>query len=156
MNLYIKQKAFSWGEKFTVKDALNNDRYTVAGEVFSWGKKLHIYDMQGREVAYIKQEVWSWLPRYYVYCGENKIAEIKKEMTFLRPKYKIEGLDWNVNGNFLAHEYSISQGNRQIIGIKKAWMSWGDSYELNIIDDAHEIIGLAVVLTIDCVLASNK
>ena len=156
MNLYIKQKVFSWGEKFTVKDALNNDRYTVAGEVFSWGKKLHIYDMQNREVAYIKQEVWSWLPRYYVYCGEKKIAEIKKEMTFLRPKYTIEGLDWNVNGNFLAHEYSISQGNRQIVSIKKAWMSWGDSYELNIIDDAHEIIGLAVVLTIDCVLASSK
>jgi uncharacterized protein YxjI len=38
MKLYIKQKVFSWGDKFTVKDATGNDRYFVEGEVFSFGK----------------------------------------------------------------------------------------------------------------------
>ena len=41
MKLYIKQKVFSWGDKFTVKDVNGEDRYFVEGEIFSWGKKLH-------------------------------------------------------------------------------------------------------------------
>ena len=43
MKLYIKEKVFSWGDKFTVKDASGRDKYVVEGEVFTWGKKLHIY-----------------------------------------------------------------------------------------------------------------
>ena len=66
MKLYIKQKVFSWGDKFTVKDEAGRDCYYVEGEIFTFGRKLHVYDMRGREVAFIKQEVWSWMPRYYI------------------------------------------------------------------------------------------
>jgi uncharacterized protein YxjI len=45
MKLYIKQKVFSWADRFTVKDENGADRYFVEGEMFSWGKKLHVYDM---------------------------------------------------------------------------------------------------------------
>ena len=84
MKLYIKEKVFSWGDKFSVKDENGNDKYYVEGEVFSWGKKLHVYDMKGNEVAFIKQEVWSFLPCYYVFCGDNQVAEIRKELYFVR------------------------------------------------------------------------
>ena len=33
----------------------------------------------------------------------------------------------------------------------KEWMTWGDSYELDIVNPSDEIVALAVVLTIDCV-----
>ena len=156
MKLYIKEKVFSWGDKFTVKDEYGYDKYVVEGEVFSWGKKLHIYDMTGREVAFIKQEVWSFLPRYYVFCGGQQVAEIKKEFTFLFPKYSIEGLGWEIDGSFLAHEYEITQRGRSIVTISKEWMTWGDSYELNIANPADEILALAVVITIDCVMESGS
>ena len=107
MKLYIKQKVFSWGDKFTVKGEAGRDRYYVEGEIFTFGRKLHVYDMSGREVAFIKQEVWSWMPRYYVFCGDRQVAEIKKEFTFLFPKYNIEGLGWEINGSFMAHDYEI-------------------------------------------------
>lgn len=152
MKLYIKEKVFTWGDQFTVKDERGNDRYVVEGEVFSWGKKLHVYDMTGREVAFIKQEVWSFLPRYYVFCGDRQVAEIKKEFTFFFPKYRIDGLGWEIDGSFMAHEYEITQSGRTIVSIRKEWMTWGDSYELNITNPSDEIVALAVVLTIDCVM----
>ena len=151
MKLYIKEKVFSWGDKFTVKDAYGEDKYIVEGEVFSWGKKLHVYDMAGREVAFIKQEVWSWLPRYYVFCDDRQVAEIKKEFTFFFPKYSIDGLGWEIDGSFMAHEYQITQSGHQIVSISKEWMTWGDSYELDIADPADELVALAVVIAIDCV-----
>lgn len=152
MKLYIKEKVFTWGDQFTVKDERGNDKYVVEGEVFSWGKKLHVYDMTGREVAFIKQEVWSFLPRYYVFCGDRQVAEIKKEFTFFFPKYRIDGLGWEIDGSFMAHEYEITQSGRTIVSISKEWMTWGDSYELNITNPSDEIVALAVVLTIDCVM----
>ena len=156
MKLYIKQKVFSWGDKFTVKDEAGRDRYYVEGEIFTFGRKLHVYDMSGREVAFIKQEVWSWMPRYYVFCGDRQVAEIKKEFTFLFPKYNIEGLGWEINGSFMAHDYEITQSGRTIVRISKEWMTWGDSYELDIANPADELVALAVVLTIDCVNESNS
>ena len=151
MKLYIKEKVFSWGDKFTVKDAYGEDKYIVEGEVFTFGKKLHVYDRSGREVAFIKQEVWSFLPRFYVFCGDRQVAEIKKEFTFLFPRYTIEGLGWEIEGSFMAHDYQITKRGRKIVTISKEWMTWGDSYELDIADPADELVALAVVIAIDCV-----
>jgi len=156
MKLYIKEKVFSWGDKFTVKDEYGYDKYVVEGEVFSWGKKLHVFDSSGNEVAFIKQEVWSFLPRYYVFCGGKQIAEIKKEFTLFFPKYTIDGLGWEIDGSFMSHEYQITQAGRKIVSISKEWMTWGDSYELNIWNPADELLALAVVLTIDCVTEANS
>ena len=154
MKLYIMQKVFSWGDKFTVKDENGQDRYYVEGEVFTFGKKLHVYDMHGNEAAFIKQEVWTWMPKYYVFCGDRQVAEIKQEFTFFFPKYHIDGLGWEINGSFMAHDYEITKSGIPIVTIRKEWMTWGDSYELDIADPQDEIVALAVVLTIDCVLAA--
>jgi len=156
MQLYIKQKVFSWGDKFTVKDAAGQDRYTVEGEIFSWGKKLHVYDMAGREAAFIKQEIWSFLPKYCVFQAGRQIGEIKQEISLFRPRFSIDGLGWEIQGSFWEHEYEITQGGRPIVSISKEWMTWGDSYVLNISNPADEIIALAVVLAIDCVAASRN
>ena len=155
MKFYIKEKVFSWGDKFTVKDEYGNDKYYVQGEVFSWGKKLHVYDMTGNEVAFIKQKVWSFLPRFYVFCNNVQVAEIKKEFSFIFPKYSVAGLGWEIEGRFMAHDYEIKKGSRTIVSISKEWMTWGDSYELDIANPEDEIVSLAVVLTIDCVTEAS-
>lgn len=154
MKLLIKQKVFSWGDRFTVKDEYGNDKYQVEGEIFSLGKKLHIYDIAGEEVAYIEQRVWSFLPKYLVYMKDREVAEIVREFTFLRPKYSIRGLNWEVQGDFMAHDYLITHDGYQIISIQKEWFTWGDFYTLDISNVQDELIGLAVVLSIDCAMAS--
>ena len=155
MKLYIRQKVFSWKDKFTVKDSRGNDVYQVEGELFSLGKKLHIYDMSGKEVASIHQKIWSFLPRYFVYIEDNQVAEIVKKFTFLRPKYEVLGLNWQVEGDFFAHNYEITDGNFTIVEINKEWMTWGDCYELDIAQSANEIVALATVLAIDCATENN-
>jgi uncharacterized protein YxjI len=42
------------------------------------------------------------------------------------------------------------------VSISKEWMTWGDSYELSISNPQDEIVALAVVLTIDCVMAAQS
>lgn len=156
MKLYIKEKVFSWNDKFTVFDAQGNEKYFVEGEVFSFGKKLHVYDRTGREVAFIEQQVFRWMPTFHVWVGGRQVATVRREFTFFMPRYFVDGLGWDVQGHFLEHDYEVSRGNQNIVTITKEWMTWGDTYELDIADTADEIIALAVVLTIDCVVEQQN
>ena len=156
MKLYIKEKVFSWGDKFTVWDAYGNEKYYVEGEVFSFGRKLHVYDLQDREVAFIRQEVWTWLPKYHVFVGGNQVATVRREFSWFTPRYTVDGLGWDVEGNFWQHDYDVTQNGRSVVSINKEWMTWGDSYELDIAPGADELVALAVVLTIDCVVEQQN
>ena len=155
MKLYMKQKVFSWADRFTIKDEYGADKYYVEGQVFSLGKKLRVYDLVGNEVAYIEQQVFTFLPRFYVYVNGSKVAEIVKEFSFFTPRYSVEGLGWDVEGSFMAHDYWINKNGHEIIRISKEWMTWGDSYQIDIQEKEDEIIALAVVLAIDCVMAAS-
>ncbi|MEL7570954.1 MAG: LURP-one-related family protein [Eubacteriaceae bacterium] len=155
MKLYIRQKVFSWVDRFTIKDESGADKYFVEGEFFSWGKKLHVSDIYGNEVAFIQQKVFSLLPKFFVFINGRQIAEIVKEFSFFRPRYSIDGLGWEIEGRFMAHDYEITQQGHCIVTIHKEWMTWGDCYELDIMSDQDEIVALSVVLAIDCVMAAE-
>lgn len=157
MKLYIKQKVFSWNDRFTVKDEYGNDVFFIEGELFSWGKKLHVYDTSGQEVVFISQRVWSFLYRYAVSIGGDEVCEVVRNFSFFRPSYSIEGLGWEVEGSFWEHDYEIrDEYGRAIASISKEWMTWGDSYELEVHDLSSLLPALAVVIIIDCVVAAQS
>jgi uncharacterized protein YxjI len=155
MKLYIKQKVFSWRERFFIKDETGRDKYSAEGEIFSWGRKLHIYNANGEEVAFIKQKMFTFLPRYYIEIGSNTYT-IVKEFSFFRPRFRIEGLAWTMEGDFLAHEYTLNDNTGTVMNISKHWFTWGDSYELDINNTKDELTCLCVALTIDCMQADSS
>ena len=156
MKLYIKEKVFSWNERFSVKDENGWDKYFVEGEFLSLGKKLHLLNIHGEEVAFIQQKLLTLLPRFTVSVAGRQIAEIRKEFTLFFQRFVIDGLGWVVEGSIWEHEYEIRRNGRPIVYISKEWFTWGDSYVLDILDPADELLALAVVLTIDCVAEAGN
>ena len=154
MKLYIRQKVFSWRDRFAVKDEAQCDRWFAQGEIFTLGRKLRVYNQSGAEVAFIRQKLMSFLPRYYTEIGGN-VYEFVREFTFLRPKYTIRNLDWIVDGNFWEHNYAVTDGQGEVMRMSKAWLSWGDFYELDISDNHNELLCLCVALAIDCITADT-
>ncbi|MEG2174909.1 MAG: LURP-one-related family protein [Oscillospiraceae bacterium] len=153
MRLWIKQKIFSWNDRFAVKNEEGVECFLVEGEFFSFGKRLHIMSADGQEVAMVQQKIWSFLPRFYISVGGEPTAEIVKKMTLFYPRYTIEGLNWEINGDFFDHDYVITQKGIPVVSINKAWMTWGDCYMLDINESSNVVSALAVVLAIDCVAA---
>jgi uncharacterized protein YxjI len=149
----MRQKVFTFGDRFTIRDADGADRYFVQGEVFSWGKKLHVYLPDGAEVAYIKQRVLSLLTRFEVYMGDTLVMEVVKKLSLFRPKYELTMVDWQVEGDFWSHEFRFTRGGIPIASISKAWFTWGDSYEIDIAPGVPELQVLAAVLAIDGAIA---
>ena len=152
MKLYMKQKVFSWADKFYIRDESGQYRYYIEGEIFTFGKKLHLYDQNGMERAFIWQKILSFLPRFYVEMDGMEVAEIQKEFTFFSPHYRVNGPGWEVEGDFWGHDYVIADKQGVVATVHKVWMSWGDSYEIDISDTQDEVMTLAIVLAIDAVM----
>ena len=153
MKLYMKEKVFSWTDKFTIVNERQKVRYTVEGEFFSFGKKLHVYDAGGAEVAFLQEKLLSWMPRYTAQIRGEEAFEIAQKFTVLTQKFDLEGLPWHVEGDFWGHDYTLSDDLREVMRIKKHWFTWGDSYELEIANPEEELVCVCVVLAIDAAMS---
>ncbi len=156
MKLYLQQKIFSFTTQFSIKDETGNDKYFVKGELISLGKKLHLLNSGNQEIALIQQQFISFLPKFKVLINNSEVAEIVKEFTVFKPKYRVNGLNWTIDGDFFGHDYQILSDGKALVSIHKKWMSWGDSYEVDIVPGTDEVMALAVVLAIDCVLEAEE
>lgn len=150
MRYFMKQKVFSWGDKFTVKDENGDDCYYVEGEVFSFGHKLHVYDAQSREVAYIYQKVFSFRPRFFITVVDQPELELVQKFTFFHQEYHIENTDYVLEGNFSAHNYKLFDNNTTLMNVDKEWFTWGDSYVIDIQNDEDALMCLCIMLAVDC------
>lgn len=156
MDLYIKQKVFSFKAKFNIFDRNGEVKYTAEGEFLSLGKKLHIYDMNGTEVIYIRQRLMTFLPKYEISVLGNEPVEIVKNFTLFRHEYSIPRWNIKINGDFLAHDYTVEQNGSPIAQISKEWLSWGDTYSITIYDPKNELVALASVLVVDCCMEDSN
>lgn len=153
MRLYIKQKVWSFKDRFSIKDESERDVYQVESELFSFAKKLRLFNTNNEEELYIEQSLWKFLPEYHLYQYGEKVATVKKDFALLKNNFTIFGRDWHIEGSVMAHDYVIKDGSKVIAEISKKWLSWGDTYEINIYDSSSVHILLGIVIVIDAVNA---
>lgn len=153
--LYIKQKVFSIGEKYTVMDENQEPRYYVKGSFLKIPKTFTIEDEQGREISKITKKVISLLPKFFVEMDGKEAIEISKHLTFLKAKYSVSVEGLTVEGNWWDMDFEVSQRGDKVAEINKRWISWGDTYEISIFDEALEELVISLVIAIDCVKADE-
>jgi uncharacterized protein YxjI len=153
MRYVMKQKLFSLGDDFIIKDDQGQDVFFVDGKVFSLGGKLSFQDMAGNELAFISQKFLSWGPTYGVYRGSQLAAVVKKSLfTFLHCKFTVDvpgPNDWEAEGGFLDHEYSFARGGPAVANVSKRWLSLTDTYGVEVADGEDDILILASTVVID-------
>jgi len=156
MNYYIKQKMFSWNDQFAIKNKNGDNSFFVDGKLWSFSKKLTLFDKNHSEILKIKQKVVTLKPKYHIYYGEQLVATVKKDFSLFGNNYTIEGLNWKIQGDFLAHEYEITEDEEIIASISKEVFSWTDTYKISILNENYTDILLGVVIVIDAVLAQQN
>lgn len=155
-NLYIKQKVLSLNEKFTVKDQKGDDVYYVEGSFMKIPKTFRIMDKDRNEAALITKKVFSLLPKFFVEADGHEVLMIKKEFTFFKSRYTIDAEGIEVVGNWWDMTFEVYKDRQEIARVSKQWFSWGDSYQVEILDESMEKIVVALVIAIDCVKADDN
>ncbi|ATP42263.1 hypothetical protein CSE16_20850 [Solibacillus sp. R5-41] len=153
--LYIKQKVFSLGGKFTVKDQQENDRYYVEGSFMQIPKTFSILNTTRDEVGLITKKIFSLLPKFFVEVNGREILTIQKELSFFKARYTIDAVGIEINGNWWDMNFEVLQHGNVIGKVSKEWFTWGDSYKVDILNDEMETIIIAIVVAIDCVKADQ-
>ena len=158
MKLALKQKVFSLKEAFTVMDEAGEPVYEVSGKLLSVGHKLTIRDMDGGEAAWIHQKVLSLVPKYFIGVSGRTEAELKGHITLFKAHYTLETErgNWEIRGDFLEHEYRMERDGETVAAVTRKWLSWGDTYLLDVADDADVLTALGVMIAIDCINADTN
>lgn len=154
--LYIKEHVFSMRGKFSVKDAEEQDVYFAEGSFLKVPKVYTIKDIENHEVGRIIKEVFTFLPKFTVEVDGLEIAKIKKELTFFKPRYTIEAAGIEVSGDWWGMDFEVYQDGELIGEVNKKWFSWGDSYQVKVLDESMETLMISLVVAIDCVKADQS
>ncbi len=144
MRYLMKQKVFSIGDKFAIRDQNGADAFFVDGRVFSVGHQLAFEDLEGNQLAVIKQKLLSWGPTYELYRGEEHVATIKKEVfTLFQCTFDIhvdgQG-DLEARGDLSDHEYTVTRDGEAVAEISKQWFAWSDTYGVDIADGEDPVL----------------
>ena len=156
MQLLFKQRLFSWFDSYDIYNEAGETVYTVKGEL-AWGHLLRIYDATGREIGAVKEKVLTWLPKFELYIGDRYVGCIRKELSLFHPRFTIDYNGWQVSGDWLEWDYSItSPAGQYIARISKELLNWTDTYVIDVYNEQDALGALMLVLAIDAEKCSRK
>jgi uncharacterized protein YxjI len=152
--LYIKQQVFSLIDRFKVYDEGQNLQYEAKGKFFTLNSQKDLYRVgEQTKLFTIKQKILTFVPTYYLYNAEDKeVAKLAQQLfVFFGTKYQlvVDNKRFLIEGDLFSHQYDIKDEDGVIVSIRKKWISWGDTYEVSILDTFDEGLAISIVLMID-------
>jgi uncharacterized protein YxjI len=157
---YLKQKVFSFTDKYKVFDENQNVIFHCEGRFMSFSHRMDFFaTVENRHLFTIKRQIFSFLPVYHLTDPNGKeVATVRKRFTFLKQKLDIESDfgAYTIEGDFLSHLFSIQAGGTPVVDFQKKWLSWGDSYEISIYAEQNIDFLVALVVMIDDCLHDNE
>lgn len=158
MRYVIRQKFFTLGDSFSVKNESGNDVFMVRRQLLSFGKKLRIFDLSGNELCYIEQSLFRFMPEYNIYISGQHIANVKKKFTFFKNDFVITGIgnQYSIDGDFFAYEFDIYKNGSTIARISKKFFSFTDTYGVAVDDGEDQVTTLALAIVIDMVCHDDR
>lgn len=153
--LYFTQKKLSLAERFTVFDEAENPRYYVEGSFMQIPKTFRVTDADGHDVASITKKPLSWLPTFFVEVDGEVVATIRQEFSLLKPRYAVDGPELSVQGNLWQMRFAVLHQDVEVARIRHEPFSWGDAYEVSVLEESLEKIVVSLVIAIDRVRATQ-
>lgn len=155
MFLKMKEKIFTLTANFSIQDELDNDKFFVRGKFLSFGHKATLMDSNENELMYIEQKVLTFLPEYHVFDeNHNEIGRLKKKLTFFKPSYFITSSfgDYEIDGDVWSHAFTITKNGHICAEVSKKWLSFSDTYGIDIKDDENVPFLVAMIIAIDFIM----
>ena len=161
MRYVIKQKVFALRDSFAIRDASGEQVFQVKGKLIAAGDRLTFRSVDGKKLATIRQRVVSLVPRYRIRRGGKLLAEVKRRpLSVLKDRFKVDmkdgSPDLEIVGNLLDHEYSVRRGGGEVAHITKRWVSFGDSYGIQVDEGEDDLLILACAIIVDMICHEDQ
>ncbi|GAX46744.1 LURP-one-related/scramblase family protein [Pseudolactococcus reticulitermitis] len=151
----IKQKFWSLGGKFKIKDNAGNLAYYVQGSFLKIPKQFIISKPDGTQVSHIKKVMFQILPKFDVTLADGSVFRIAKELTLFKPRYRIEHFGLEVQGNFWDMDFELRHNGVPVAQISQEWFKINSTYHIDVYDDQYADAVISLVIAIDYVKAQQ-
>ena len=153
MRYVMRQKLLAWGDDFEILHEHGQPAFLVDGKGISFGDQLSFRDLAGAELAFVKQRLLAWGPTYEIYRDGALVAVVKRELfSLFRHRFAVDVPgpdDLEAEGDFIDHEYVLRRGDRVVATVSKQWLSWTDTYGLEVAEGEDDVLVLASAVVID-------
>ena len=160
MKLLIRQRMFTLTDNYHVYDETGDVRYDVEQAFLALGHQFHVYDRRAdersEEVGFIRQKLFTLMPTFEIVIRGKVVGTVRKELSLFRPRYHVDFMGWDVEGDLMGWDYRVTSGDREILSISKELLNWTDTYAMHYRNPADEIPGLLLVIAIDAVNCSHN
>ncbi|CAF0796247.1 unnamed protein product [Adineta ricciae] len=156
----IREKIFSLGDNFKIKDESGQDVYTVRSKLFSFGDKLILEDMAGNGLVKIRQELMHLHPTFNLLSArsgdsDRQLAVVKKKFTFLRQKFTIDSVygEYSLEGlDIFAHSFTLMKNGQTVAIVNKKFFSLSDTYGVEIAGNEDHAFVLSLIIILDQII----
>jgi uncharacterized protein YxjI len=156
----MRQRLTSLTDDFTIENERGERVFYVDGKLLRLRDTLVFKDMDGNEVCKIQEKLLSIRDTLSIYSSGRVAASVRRDLVQgLRDRWAVkvvDGPDLKVKGELLDHEYSISQGCREVARISRRWFSLRDSYGVEIQPGQDDVLILAISVAIDMMAHQGK
>lgn len=149
--LYIKQKVFKFLDHYPVTDENQNEKYQVDQSFRMLGFRVDVSKSTGEPVFSVEKEVFAFLPRYHVTFEGGGEYTVQSQFRLFKTALDIEGLEETINleGDLFDLDFEVTANGRTVGRIAHQWLSWGDTYEIEVIEPGYELFLLSLFLCVD-------
>jgi uncharacterized protein YxjI len=156
--LYIKQKVFKIIDHYPVVDENNATIYQVDQDFKLIGNTVRVKDASEKELFVVNKEVFSFLPKYTIFFHSGLSVCLKSRISLFKKAIDVEaeGLSIFVEGDFFNHNFTILEGDQVIGSVMEEYLSWGDTFVLDVYDENRQDLILAIMIAIDCIKDHEK
>ena len=138
---FVKQKFRLGGERFDIKDDQGRVAYQVEGSFFKIPKTFTIFGEDGREISHITKEPLSLLPKFTVDLRDGSSFYIRKKLTFLRDKYDVDNLGFQL----------LNSQNQVVARIQKELFHLTSTYTVTVYENTYADLAISLCVAIDYV-----
>lgn len=157
----MRERLMSIGDDYWIETDSGERAYKVDGKALRLRKTLILEDAAGHELAKIRERVLRVKDAMEVEDPEgNRLAMIKKALISpLRDRWSVEisgGPDLDVQGNFVDHEYTFTDGGTPVATVSKKWFRAADTYGVEVASGQDPVPVLAATVAIDVMAHADR
>jgi uncharacterized protein YxjI len=149
----IRERLVRLGEDSDITDEQGRPLFHVDGKVLTLHDRLVIRDTEGREVAQVQRKLVALRPTYEVTVAGQEAAEVRKHLfSPFGDRFTIDVPgpdDLEMRGDLFDHEFTIRRGGEEVATVSKRWLSFRDTYAVDIAPGQDALVILASVLALD-------
>ena len=157
-SLFTTSKIISLHKHIDITDEQERVVYESNTKFPSLHDKTDIVDAQGNHVAHIQKKILTLHQRHFITMADGTRFELASELFHLvKDITNIEGLGWQLRGNFLALNFELYDRDESIIAvIGQKMFSIHDKYCIDIYRPEEEDKVVAILITLQHMIKDRE